>query len=165
MRHAITLGPAYNEHPAVTSRFGLMKKPVKQTSFKIRCNFTIWFDKLNSVWLSTVLVNSSAECLYGAWPVSLHLSPDYNDHLAITSRFLKIIDSNVKQFSYNELPLLTRSFFRIFLLVVSGTQCIWISCLKNVLLFFHHYFIVIFLIATFNRFFLSVNILTLVRDE
>ena len=59
MRHAITLGPAYNKHPATTSRFGRMKKPVKETNFKIGFNFTIWFDKLNSVSLSTVLVNSS----------------------------------------------------------------------------------------------------------
>ena len=40
------------------------------------------------------------------------------------SRFLsiKIIDSNVKKFGYNEHSLARRSFFRIFLLI-SGTQC------------------------------------------
>ena len=48
----------------------------------------------------------------------------YNEHLIITSRF-KIIDCGVKKFCYNENQLITSSFFCIFLLVVSGTQCIW----------------------------------------
>ena len=41
-----------------------------------------------------------------------------------TSRFLciKIIDCNARKLSYNEHPLVTYSFFCIFLLVVSGTQ-------------------------------------------
>ena len=49
----------------------------------------------------------------------------YNEHLAIASRFLRIIliDCNVKKFSYNEHPLETSSFCCIFLLAVSGTQC------------------------------------------
>ena len=49
----------------------------------------------------------------------------YNEHSAITSRFLciRIIDSNVKKFGYNEHPPATTSFFCIFLLVVSRTQC------------------------------------------
>ena len=49
----------------------------------------------------------------------------YNEHPAITSRFLCtiLIDSNVKKSGYNEHPPTTSSFFCIFLLVVSGTQC------------------------------------------
>ena len=49
----------------------------------------------------------------------------YNDHLAMTSRFLciEIIDFNVKKFGYNEDPLIMTSFFCIFPIVISGTQC------------------------------------------
>ena len=45
---------------------------------------------------------------------------------ATTSRLLctKIIDCNAKKFRHNEHPLITSSFFCIFLLVVSVTQCI-----------------------------------------
>ena len=47
----------------------------------------------------------------------------YNEHPAITSRFLRIriIDCDAKQFAYNEHPLVTSSFVCIFLLVESGT--------------------------------------------
>ena len=47
----------------------------------------------------------------------------YNEHPAITSRFLciEIIDCNVRKFRQNEHPLIKSSFCRIFLLVVSGT--------------------------------------------
>ena len=49
---------------------------------------------------------------------------------ATTSRFIciKIFDYNAKKFGYNEhpLPLAMNSFFCIFLLVVSGTQCTWL---------------------------------------
>ena len=50
----------------------------------------------------------------------------YNEHPAITSRFLcmKIVECNVKKFGCNEHRLVTSSFFCIFLLVVSGTPCI-----------------------------------------
>ena len=50
----------------------------------------------------------------------------YNERPDTASIFLciKIIDNNVNSFSYNEHPLKMSSFFRIFLLVVRGTQCI-----------------------------------------
>ena len=53
----------------------------------------------------------------------------YNEHSAIMSRFLCtiMINSNAKKFSYNEHPPTTNSFFSIFLLVLSGTQCNWIA--------------------------------------
>ena len=48
-----------------------------------------------------------------------------NQHPTTKSGFLsnKIIDCNVKRFSYNEHPLTTSTFFCIFLSVVHGTQC------------------------------------------
>ena len=57
------------------------------------------------------------------------LGPAYNEYPAKTSRFLciRIIECNVRKFGYNEHPLKTSSFFCIFLLVVSGTQCTYIS--------------------------------------
>ena len=56
---------------------------------------------------------------------SAHNEFGYNEHPAITNRFLyiKIIDCNVKKFGYNEHPLITSSFFCIFLLIASGTHC------------------------------------------
>ena len=50
----------------------------------------------------------------------------YNEHPAVTSRFLciNIINCNVKNFGYNEYSLITNSFFSIFILIVSRTQCI-----------------------------------------
>ena len=56
------------------------------------------------------------------------LGPSYNDHEhpAITSRFLCtiLINSNIKKFGYNEHPPTTmNSFFCIYFLVVSRTQC------------------------------------------
>ena len=52
---------------------------------------------------------------------------------AITSRFLCtiLIESNVKKFGYNEHPPTTSSFFCIFLLVLSRTQCNWVQFLYN----------------------------------
>ena len=49
----------------------------------------------------------------------------YNEHLAITSKFLciKIINGNVEKFGSNEPPLTASSFFCISLLTVSWTQC------------------------------------------
>ena len=49
------------------------------------------------------------------------LGPAYNEHPTATSKFLciKIIDSNVNKFGYNEQPLRTNSSFCIFPLVVS----------------------------------------------
>ena len=54
------------------------------------------------------------------------------EHLAILSRILciKKIDCNVNKFSYNVNPLITSSFFCIFLLVISRTECISDSFLK-----------------------------------
>ena len=50
----------------------------------------------------------------------------YNELLATMSRChcIKIIDSNVKKFGYNEHPLVTSGFLCIFLLIVSRTQCV-----------------------------------------
>ena len=60
----------------------------------------------------------------------VHLGPaynefGYNEHPAITSRFLgdKIIHSSVEKFGYNEHPFITSSSFCIFILSVSETQC------------------------------------------
>ena len=50
---------------------------------------------------------------------------EYKQHPAVTSIFLciKIIDRSVKKFGYNTHPLKRSSFFFIFLLIVSVTQC------------------------------------------
>ena len=67
----------------------------------------------------------------------------YNEHPAITSRFLciKVIDCSVKKFGYNGHPFITSSFFYIVIFVVSGTQCLPIrlamssvieTCLPNI---------------------------------
>ena len=52
-----------------------------------------------------------------------------NEHPTTTRIFLciKIIDCNVKKFSYNENPLIRSSYFCVFLLIVSGTQCTFVS--------------------------------------
>ena len=101
----------------------------------------------------------------------------YNEHLAITSRFLciNIIDCNVKKFAYNEHPLVTNSFFCIILLVVSGTQCNWMSINWNLLqkltaTSYHNLgrslnLKKIYKLSWNLLFCLAVNILTLVRDE
>ena len=61
------------------------------------------------------------------YPVGLHWV-SLTTSSVTTSRFLyiKITDCNVKKFGYSENPLITSSIFCIFLLVVSGTQCIWL---------------------------------------
>ena len=67
----------------------------------------------------------------------------YNEHPAITSRFLciKVIDCSVKKFGYNGHPFITSSFFCIVIFVVSATQCLPIrlamssvieTCLPNI---------------------------------
>ena len=46
----------------------------------------------------------------------VHNEFGYNEHSALTSKFLyiKIIDWNVWKFGYNEHPLITSSFFHVF---------------------------------------------------
>ena len=62
-------------------------------------------------------------------PLSITLGPvynEFNEHPAATSGFLciKIIDCYVQKFGYYEHQLTTKSFFHIYLLVVSGTKCL-----------------------------------------
>ena len=53
----------------------------------------------------------------------LHFVPLTTSSVTTSKRLcIKIIDCNVKKFGYNEHPLVTCSFYCIFLLVVSGTQ-------------------------------------------
>ena len=73
-----------------------------------------------SYWNAILLTENVYDVYY---VVGRTLGHAYKEHPIISSRFLwiKIIDSNVKQFGYKE-PLVKSSFFYIFLLAVSGIQ-------------------------------------------
>ena len=67
----------------------------------------------------------SMECARPFLKLKIHWVP-LTTSLVTMSRFFlhqNHCDCNVKKFGYNEHPLITNSFFRIFLLVVNGTQC------------------------------------------
>ena len=73
-----------------------------------------------SYWNAILLTENVYDVYY---VVGRTLGHAYKEHPIISSRFLwiKIIDSNVKQFGYKD-PLVKSSFFYIFLLAVSGIQ-------------------------------------------
>ena len=90
--------------------------------------FFQWFSDFKTNWLYVLCLNVLIHLYIWRLSFPYTLGPVYNEHPAITSRFLciKIIDCNVKKFNYNEHPLTTSRFFCIFLLVVSGIQCIFL---------------------------------------
>ena len=71
---------------------------------------------------------------YVAFHQQLHWIP-LSTSSVTASRFLciKIIDSNVKKFSYYDHPPTTNNFLCIYLLVISETQCIYSSAFSMVL--------------------------------
>ena len=95
------------------------------------CSMCAWFSYDPSKWIFMVLI-------YELNSLQLKLSIEHqvvytgsrlwwlgcNEHLAITSRFLCFKISNVKRFGFNKHLLTMTSFFCIFLIVASGTQCI-----------------------------------------
>ena len=94
--------------------------------FLIKINRTIGFTVVEFVGARDCIAKTPTFTVTIFRNFAVHtLGPACNEHQAVTRRFLciNIIDCKVKMFSYNEQPLITSSFFCVFLLVVTRTQC------------------------------------------
>ena len=106
-----------DRHPSGSDSPGSRSPPPQHSAF---WEMRTTSGRYASYWNAILLTENVYDVYY---VVGRTLGHAYKEHPIISSRFLwiKIIDSNVKQFGYKD-PLVKSSFFYIFLLAVSGIQ-------------------------------------------